>query len=138
MGAEAAVFFDPALARDFAFRRKRGAHLFSKHRYLAAQIAATLEDGLWLETAAAANDAARQLEAGLLATGKAEILFPREANILFARWPRSLHRRLKAAGAQYYMDGALDGGGPDDLLAARLVCDWSADPAATDGFLALF
>ncbi|WP_172331555.1 low specificity L-threonine aldolase [Mangrovicoccus sp. HB161399] len=138
MGAEAAVFFDPALARDFAFRRKRGAHLFSKHRYLAAQIEAALADGLWLDMAAAANDAAAALETGLAATGKAELMFPREANILFARWPRHIHRQLKAAGAEYYLDGTLEGPDPEDLLSARLVCDWSAAPDATEAFLALF
>src|SRR5690606_27931465 len=38
MGVEAAVIFDPALAWEFELRRKRGAHLFSKHRYLSAQM----------------------------------------------------------------------------------------------------
>jgi threonine aldolase len=35
LGAEAVIFFDPAQARGFAERRKRGGHLFSKHRMLA-------------------------------------------------------------------------------------------------------
>ena len=138
MGVEAAVIFDPGKARAFELRRKRGGHLFSKHRYLAAQMAAYLEDGLWLDLAARANAAAAELEAGLRATGKALILHPREANMLFVRWPRALHRRLKQAGAQYHIwEGGLDGD-PDDPLTARLVCDWSADPAATARFLALF
>ncbi|WP_138469452.1 low specificity L-threonine aldolase [Poseidonocella sp. HB161398] len=138
MGAEAAVFFDPALARDFAFRRKRGAHLFSKHRYLAAQIGAALEDGLWLEMAGAANAAARRLEEGLAATGQVRLLHPREANMIFAGMPRALHRKLKAGGAEYHVSGTLETGDPGEMLAARLVCDWSADPADTDRFLALF
>ncbi|MBE3637539.1 threonine aldolase family protein [Mangrovicoccus algicola] len=138
MGAEAAVIFDPALARDLAFRRKRGAHLFSKHRYLAAQIGAALEDGLWLQMAGAANAAAARLEAGLAATGKVEMLHPREANILFAAWPRAIHQRLKAAGAAYHLSGDLREGDPAEMLPARLVCDWSARPADTDAFLALF
>ncbi len=33
-GCEAVVFFDPNHAWEFELRRKRGAHLFSKHRYL--------------------------------------------------------------------------------------------------------
>ena len=32
-----------------SFRRKRGGHLFSKHRFLAAQMEAYLADGLWLD-----------------------------------------------------------------------------------------
>ena len=34
MGVEAVIFFDPKHAWEFELRRKRGAHLFSKHRYL--------------------------------------------------------------------------------------------------------
>src|SRR5690606_14464440 len=37
LAAEAVVFFKPAQAAGMASRRKRGGHLLSKHRYLAAQ-----------------------------------------------------------------------------------------------------
>ncbi len=36
LGAEAVVIFDPAKAWEFELRRKRGGHLFSKHRFLSA------------------------------------------------------------------------------------------------------
>ena len=48
MGVEAVVFFDPKKAWEFELRRKRGAHLFSKHRYLSAQMAGYLAEGTWL------------------------------------------------------------------------------------------
>jgi threonine aldolase len=51
MGVEAVVIFDPAKAWEFELRRKRGGHLFSKHRYLAAQMEAYLEGDLWLDMA---------------------------------------------------------------------------------------
>ena len=38
MGVEAVVIFDPEKAWEFELRRKRGGHLFSKHRVLAAQM----------------------------------------------------------------------------------------------------
>ena len=44
MGVEAVVIFDPAKAWEFELRRKRGGHLFSKHRYLSAQMLAYLTD----------------------------------------------------------------------------------------------
>ena len=137
MGVEAAVFFDPARAQAFDYRRKRSAHLVSKHRYLAAQMAAYLEDDLWLRSARAANAAMARLAAGLAAHPAVRLLYPPQANILFAEWPRRLHRRLVAAGAHYYLwSGGLDG--PDDEpLTARLVTDWSAAPEAIDRFLAL-
>ena len=65
MGVEAAVIFDKALAWEFELRRKRGAHLFSKHRYLAAQMGAYLDGDLWLEMAGAANAACARLARGL-------------------------------------------------------------------------
>lgn len=138
MGVEAAILFDPAKAREFELRRKRGAHLFSKHRYLAAQMKAYLTDGLWLDMAAAANAACKRLADGLRRSPNAEILFPPDANMIFARLPRAVHRRLYAAGAEYHLEGAsLDGGPEDEWLPARFVTDWSARDADTDRFLSV-
>ncbi|MCA8881978.1 MAG: low specificity L-threonine aldolase [Rhodobacteraceae bacterium] len=139
MGVEAVILFDPQRAREFELRRKRGGHLFSKHRFLAAQMAAYLHDDLWLDLARRANRAADRLAEGLVATGQAELVHPAEANMIFAHWPRRVHRTLFAAGAQYYLwEGTLDGGPEEAPLTARLVCDWSSPPDAADRFLAQF
>ena len=58
LAAEAVVFFDPARAARMDERRKRGGHLISKHRFVAAQFEAFLADGLWLKLARHANDKA--------------------------------------------------------------------------------
>jgi threonine aldolase len=138
MGVEAAVIFDPAKAWEFELRRKRSAHLFSKHRYLSAQMAAYVTDGLWLQMAGQANAACRRLAQGLGSVPGARLLFEPQANMIFADLPRAAHRRLKAAGAEYYLwSGSLDGHDPDEALTARLVCDWSARDADIDRFLAL-
>lgn len=137
MGVEAVVFFDPEKAWEFELRRKRGAHLFSKHRYLSAQMAAYLDGDLWREMARQANENAARLTRGLRAEG-AEFLHTPQANMIFARFPRATHQKLHDAGAKYYLwDGALDGD-PDDMIAARLVCDWSMDEAGIDAFLSHF
>lgn len=138
MGVEAVVIFDPATAWEFELRRKRGAHLFSKHRYLAAQMDAYLEGDLWLEMATAANGACARLARGLRQVPGTEFHFEPEANIIFAGFPRAAHRRLHAAGAQYYLwKGALDGGPEEEPLTARLVTDWSAPEAGIDRFVDL-
>jgi len=138
MGVEAVVLFDPAHAWEFELRRKRAAHLFSKHRYLSAQMLAYLEDDLWLEMARAANAANARLADGLRATGTVDYAHAPDANMSFAAWPRAAHRRLHDAGASYYVwEGALEGDDPDEMLTARLVCDWSASNAATDQFVEL-
>lgn len=138
MGVEAVILFDPAKAWEFELRRKRGAHLFSKHRYLSAQMAAYLKDGLWLDLAARANRAADRLAAGLAAKGIAPT-HPVQANMIFAPWPRATHQTLFDAGAQYYLwSGTLEGDAPSELLTARLVCDWSTPDTAVDEFAAHF
>jgi threonine aldolase len=135
MGVEAVVLFNPDKAWEFELRRKRGAHLFSKHRYLAAQMQAYLEGDRWLDMARAANAAAAIMAEGLAARPDTELLYPVEANILFPRFPRKVHRRLHDAGARYYLwDGTLDGDG-DTPLTARLVADWTADATRVQAFL---
>lgn len=140
LGVEAVIFFDPARARNFGFRRKRAGHLFSKHRYLSAQVEAWLAGGLWLELAARANARAAALGQGLAAVPGVEIAHPVEANAVFASWPRRQHKAAMAAGAEYHLwdfDATLDG--PDDEpLLARLVCGWSTTEAEVADFLGLF
>lgn len=138
MGVEAVVFFDPDKAWEFERRRKRGAHLFSKHRYLSAQMAGYLQDGLWQQTAAAANANCAYLAKGLRERG-AEFLHEPQANMIFARFPRHVHAALHDAGAKYYLwQNPLEGDDPREMLAARLVCDWSIERADIDRFLSHF
>ncbi|MHA6264923.1 threonine aldolase family protein [Arenibacterium sp. CAU 1754] len=137
MGVEAVILFDPAKAREFELRRKRGAHLFSKHRYLSAQMDAYLSDDLWLRSARAANENRARLAKGLEAAG-ATFLHQPDANMIFAAFPRAAHQRLHDAGAKYYIwNGSLEGDDPDEMIAARLVCDWSISAAQIDQFLSL-
>lgn len=137
MGVEAVILFDPARAWEFELRRKRGAHLFSKHRFLSAQMAGYLRDDLWLTCARAANDNCARLAKGLRETG-AGFLYEPQANMIFAKFPRATHRRLHEAGAVYYVwEGELEGDDPEELLAARLVCDWSLTHAQIDQFVDL-
>lgn len=139
LAVEAVIFFDPARARDFGFRRKRAGHLISKHRMLSAQMEGWLADGLWLELARRANARAAALAAGIAAIPGVALAHPVEANAVFARWPRGLHRAAYAAGAEYHLwdfDASLDG--PDDEpLLARLVCGWSTTEAEVAGFVDL-
>ncbi len=136
MGVEACVIFDPKLAWEFELRRKRGGHLFSKHRFLSAQMKAYLTDDLWHEMATAANASCTRLAEGLRGHNKAELLFEPEANMIFVRLPRRDHQRLMAAGAVYYTwDGDPAVGDPDEPLTARLVTDWSMTQDGVDQFL---
>ncbi len=137
LGVEAVVFFDESKAWEFELRRKRGAHLFSKHRYLSAQMAAYLDDDLWLKLARQANTNAARLADGLHEKGAAFLHEP-QANMIFASFPRSQHKHLHEAGAIYHLWGAaLDGEDDNEPLACRLVCDWSIGVEDIDRFLNL-
>lgn len=116
MGADAVVFFDPALADVARYRRKRAGHLQSKGRFLAAQVLAMIEGDLWLANARAANAAAAELAA---ACG-GRLMYPVEANELFVRFTAAEREALRAQGFSFYDWG-------DD--AARLVTAWSSEPA---------
>lgn len=138
MGVEAVVFFDPKYAWEFELRRKRAGHLLSKQRYLAAQMLAYLEDGLWLDMARAANAANARLAEGLRAIPDVDFAYAPEANIIFATLPRAMHQRLTASGVEYnIMQGSLEGGDPAEPLLARFVTDWAARKEDTDAFLAI-
>ncbi|MFT4151177.1 MAG: beta-eliminating lyase-related protein [Paracoccaceae bacterium] len=130
MGVEAVVLFDPAHAWEFELRRKRGAHLFSKHRYLSAQFEAYLQDDLWLRLAARANAACARLAEGLSTIGGLRFIDPAQANIIFAEWDTGGHARLQRAGAVYY-----DMPAPPEREAARLVTSWSTTDADVDAFV---
>lgn len=140
LACEAVIFFDPALARDFAFRRKRGGHTVSKGRLLGAQLCALLEKDHWLANARHANAMAERLEKGLAAAG-ARFVWPRQANEVFPILPRRVHAALQAAGARYYEWGARclpaqEGPGPDETMI-RLVASWATTEAEADRFLAV-
>lgn len=98
MSAEALIFFDPALAEATRYRRKRGGHLLSKGRYLAAQILAMLEGDLWLENARAANAAANMLAAA----AQGRLVHPVEANEIFVRMTGEEAARIRAQGFDFY------------------------------------
>ncbi len=136
---EAVIFFDPALAHDFAFRRKRAGHTLSKGRFLGAQMSAYLTDGHWLDLARHANAMADRLREGLAATPDVRLPWPCEANEVFAILPRASDAALKAAGARYYHWGArgLAGGEAPcaDEVFVRLIPSFATTPQEVDRFI---
>ncbi|MEM6972857.1 MAG: beta-eliminating lyase-related protein [Pseudomonadota bacterium] len=134
MAAEAIVLFEPEarpnLAWELELRRKRGGHLFSKMRFVAAQLEAWLSDGLWLELAAHANAMASRLHDGLAGLGLVADT-PPGANLMYLHLPGPTHAALQAAGAVYYTHDR-----PFGAVEARLVTSWSTTPAEVETFLA--
>jgi threonine aldolase len=85
VGAEALVVMRSGLAADVPYLRKQQTQLASKMRFVAAQFGALLHDNLWRACAAHANAMARRLAAGVGAAPGVEIVYPVQANAVFAR-----------------------------------------------------
>jgi threonine aldolase len=117
MMAEALVFFGGSGGSGVRELKKRGGHLLSKGRFVAAQIRAMLKDDLWLTNARAANVGA----AALAAACDGRLMHPVEANELFVRLTADEAATLRGAGYDFYDWG--EG-------AARLVVSWDQDAAA--------
>ncbi|MCZ8078679.1 MAG: beta-eliminating lyase-related protein [Rhodobacteraceae bacterium] len=131
LGVEAVVLFDPAKSWELELRRKRGGHLFSKHRFLSVQMEAYLTDGLWMRLAAQANAMGQRLAQGIAGLNHAALTHPSQANMIFANWEPGGHARLQAAGAVYYdLRPLLDG-----RETARMVASWNTTEDHVDHFL---
>ena len=133
IAAEAVVFFDPADAGDFEYRRKKSGHLISKMRFVSAQLETYLEGDLWLARAAGANRLARRLAEGLTAADGVSLAYPVEANAVFAWLPDALVRRLRDSGAAFYDWGPPAGG----RTLVRLVTSFATPHADVERFVEL-
>lgn len=117
LAAEAVILFGRARERlaSLRNRQKRGGHMLPKMRFVAAQMAAWLEDGLWLDLARTANARARALAAGLDSIPGARLARRCDGNEVFVHLDPALAERLRGAGAGFYA-------WPDGT--ARFVASW--------------
>ncbi|WP_421857232.1 threonine aldolase family protein [Oricola sp.] len=138
--AEALIFFDPAMAADMAYLRKRSGQLFSKSRFVAAQFLAYFENGLWLDLARHANAMAASLAAVIDTSAALRLALPPEANEVFAIMPDAEYERLRDAGAGIGDWPMPAGGGiavADGEVIVRLVTSFATQQADIDAFAAL-
>jgi len=128
LGAEAVVFFDRALARDFAYVRKQGLHLASKMRFIAAQFDALFAEGLWLRCACHANAMARRLAERVAGVDGVTITQPVEANAVFAIVPPEAVQQLQRRFRFYVWD--------EDRSEVRWMTAFDTSEADVDAFAA--
>jgi threonine aldolase len=135
MALEAVVFFDPLLAEDFLFRRKRTGQLLSKGRYLSAQMLAYLNDEVWLANAHHANRLASELGKGLSSSNGVRLTQPVEANEVFAVMQKGTFEAVQASGAHFY-DWPIDGL-KDEEIHCRFVTSWATPEQHVKDFIGL-
>jgi threonine aldolase len=122
MGAEAVVFFNPELAAQFELRRKRAAHLFSKMRYLSAQLIACLEGDWFMANAVRANQLAQRIG---VAAGSA-LRWPVQANMAFLKLDAGRQQQLRELGFEFYPWGT------EAESSIRLVVSWNQPQSDVD------
>lgn len=134
LAAEAVIFFNPTLAAGFERRRKRAGQLWSKMRFLSAQLVAYLEDGLWMRNARHANAMAQMLADGVSHLPGVRLVAPVQANELFVAMPDRLINALQAAGAMFARWVDVPG---ESLPVVRLVTSFATTGEEVQRFLAL-
>ena len=141
IAAEAVVFFDPKHAKDVGFARQRAGQGFSKNWFIAAQLAAYLDKGHWLDLARHANGLAARLASVLRHSKKTRLAFEPAGNEIFAILETGVDQRLRAAGAVYYPWTAdslpvAERLGPGEVIV-RLLTSWQTTADEVDRFAAL-
>lgn len=121
---EAIVFFDKALAEDFAYRLKQAGQLASKMRFISAPWLGLLDDDVWLKNARHANAMAQRLYDRIKDLRGAAVLFEPQANGLFVELPKSVREGLWAKGWKFYT--FIGEGG------CRFMCAWDLELETVD------
>ncbi|WP_426362632.1 threonine aldolase family protein [Streptomyces sp. E-08] len=103
---EAVVVLNPDAVSHMKHLRKLSMQLASKMRFVSVQLEALLAKDLWLRNARHANAMARRLAAGVREVDGVEILYPVQANAVFARLPHEVSRRLQERFRFYFWDEA--------------------------------
>jgi threonine aldolase len=125
--AEAVVFFNRDLAKEFEYRVKQGGQLASKMRFAAAQWNAMLSDGAWLRHAKHANAMAQKLAAGLRTIPTIRLAVEPQVNGVFVELAPAVFESLTAKGWFFYPFIGEHG--------YRLMCSWATTDAEVDMFL---
>jgi threonine aldolase len=125
---ESVVFFDKALAQDFAYRVKQAGQLSSKMRFISAPWLGLLEHDVWLRNARHANAMARLLHERIRELPGVKILFPVEANAVFVELPESVAAALRDKGWRFYH--FIGAGG------CRFMCAWDTQAETVEAFAA--
>lgn len=125
---EAVIIFKKELAEDFAWRVKQAGQLASKMRFVSAPWLGLLDDDVWIKNARHANAMAARLAGKIETVPGVELMYPVEANAVFAQVPPKLQERLRAKGWRFYT--FIGAGG------CRLMCAWDTSPETVDRFAA--
>ena len=124
---DAIVVFNPELADGLAVQLRRAGQVWSKMRFASAQLMAYVENGLWLQLAAASNAVAARIAGGIEAVPGLRLVAPVEVNELFLELPGAAMDALEREGFQFYRRSP---------TLARFVCRFDTSEPEADALIA--
>ncbi|MFD3995121.1 threonine aldolase family protein [Streptomyces sp. NPDC058583] len=124
---EAIVVLNPDAVSHMKHLRKLSMQLASKMRFVSVQLEALLAKDLWLRNARHSNAMAQRLAAGVRELDGVEILYPVQANAVFARLPQEVTRRLQERFRFYFWD--------ESAGDVRWMCAFDTTEDDVDAFL---
>jgi len=128
MMGEAVLLLNPELAPDFKYRRKQAMQLCSKMRFIAAQFEAYFENELWKRNATHSNKMAQLLYNKVKDIDGVEVVYPVQANGVFAKLPRKVWTELQQYCFFYDWDENAD--------VVRWMCSFDTTEKDIDAFVA--
>lgn len=126
MFGEAVLFFNPSLAKQFAYIRKQGMQLHSKMRFITAQFDALLSNDLWKRSASHANSMAKRLEHALRQIPQIKITQAVDGNGVFAIIPKEITEALQQEFFFYVWN--------DRTNECRLMCSFDTTEKEVEQF----
>lgn len=121
---ECVVVLNPERVSDgMKYLRKMNVQLASKMRFISAQLIALLENDLWRKTAQHANDMAQKLSGSLKTLDGVSVVYPTQANAVFAKLPAGVAEKVREH--TYFYDW-------DEQGTVRFVCSFDTTETAVD------
>jgi threonine aldolase len=124
---EAVVVLNQDAVSHMKHLRKLSMQLHSKMRFVSVQLEALLAKDLWLRNARHANEMAQRLAEGVRAVDGVQVLYPVQANAVFARLPHDVSVRLQKRFRFYFWDEAAGD--------VRWMCSFDTTDADVDAFV---
>lgn len=104
MAAEALILFNgDEYWESVERRRKRAGHLFSKMRYVSAQLLAYIHEDLWLDLAHHANRQAMRFARAVAQHDAADVAYPVQANEVFLRLDEDKLKAMQEKGLEFHL-----------------------------------
>ncbi|OBF39632.1 threonine aldolase [Mycobacterium sp. ACS1612] len=124
---EAVVVINHDSVSHMKHLRKLSMQLHSKMRFVSVQLEALLAKDLWLRNARHANEMAQRLAEGARNVDGVRVLYPVQANAVFARLPHDVSERLQKRFRFYFWD--------ETAGDVRWMCSFDTTEADVDAFV---